>query len=150
MSNKPTKILPLYLHLVQAWEHLSRLNKAAPDRSRHEILTKVREQQESRIESCLEQMPYGSGFDNGVTITPVWHGTQESKVTCMFVEAPFHPMNEHGYYEEWITCRFRVEPCFDGIDLFETIHVGAYQDHVEYIAETIYQALTEECLFPTA
>lgn len=141
---------PIYLHMVKTWEHshqLSRLIEASSDADKKNYPHRAAlvEDLGAKMAACFDQLPSGSGFDSGVAVTPVWSGTQPGKITCFFIEAPYHPMDDLGFYKEWITCRFRVEPAFDGIDLVETKHDGPYTcEDVEYIAETLYQALTQE------
>lgn len=87
----------------------------------------------SRIENNV--LPHGSGFDNGCRIDR--NNSTQSKIV---IDAPYHPMDEDGYYVAWRDYRVIVRPRFDGIDI--DIKGKDYNGLKEYIADTFYEVLT--------
>ncbi len=146
--------LPLYQQLVHTWQHQKRMEnmRGARPEGLNEFQTQVVEALDKRLEFLLEQLPSGSGFDSGVKVTPLWLARtldHNPTVTAIFIDAPFHPMNENGFYEEWITARYTLEPYFIGPELFPRKHdLTPYAQGdtqiLEYIEETLYQALVSE------
>ena len=54
---------------------------------------------------CANRLPSGSGFDAGITLDR----TATKPDRLVFV-APFHRMDDAGYYREWIKYRVTVTP----------------------------------------
>lgn len=90
---------------------------------------------EDRLESWLKLLPSGSGFDSSASIS-------SHKDNSFTLTVPYHPMNEHGFYEDWVEANVRVEDSLaHGISI-ETSGVDELLG--EYIEEQVYNALNEE------
>lgn len=97
-----------------------------------------------------EHLPSGSGFDSGCTVDVDRSFPAGKVMPFIEIDAPYHAMNEHGYYIGWVDLRIRVRPVFDGIDLRITAqHDFPPEDEydteglVEYAEELFMQVLTE-------
>ena len=100
---------------------------------------------ELAIRRLLEyHMPNGSGFDNGVSLVSF---TPQKAV----FEAPHHHMDEHGYYDGWVTYIVTARSTFTGPDV--TVRVKGYDNTARkyaddmmrmYIAETFYYDLFDK------
>lgn len=146
---------PVYLHLVQTWEHLARVNDVRtreniePGSVRNERLLDIEDELDIRLAAALAELPSGGGYDSPAILEPVWDLTSTfPTITAIAMEVPFHAMDEHGCYAGWCTYRFVVKPCFGGIDLIDGTHDEVPEaeeaDLANYVGEPIYDALTKE------
>lgn len=99
-----------------------------------------------RIEDLSKRfLPSGSGFDMGCTVD-----LDESDRRKLVISAPFHHMDEHGYYAGWSDTTVTVTPTFCGIDAdaesdFSGVDDEVYvDDHGDYVCETLHYHLTRE------
>lgn len=82
-------------------------------------------------------LPSGSGIDNGTTIDR--EKSTGHKLVFFF---GYHPMNEHGYYEDWIEYTMTVVPTFSG---FELDIIGPDRDDLkDSLYQTYEHALSEQ------
>lgn len=63
----------------------------------------------------LEELPHGSGLDNGVSLQLV-----ESSSKKIIFTFSYHHLNENGYYDGWTEHKLIVTPSFQGFDLLIT------------------------------
>ena len=88
-------------------------------------------------------LPYGSGFDNGTTIESV---TSEK----IIFKSAYHLMDDSGYYREWIDFIIIVRPGFttisiDAVGPFSRLQKKSYGYGIkDYIEEEFYNCLIEE------
>lgn len=88
-------------------------------------------------ELVRDHLPYGSGFDNGVTFDNV-----RSRGDRLVFNTAFHHMDENGMYDGWTDHSVIVTPSFIGG--FDVRVTGRnHNDIKEYIAETFAQRLNE-------
>lgn len=59
---------------------------------------------DAMLESISHQMPSGSGFDSGCTIST------DSTPEKIIIETAYHHMNENGYYTEWTNHKVIITP----------------------------------------
>jgi hypothetical protein len=114
--------------LVDAIANCHGLNKSWEERH----LDKLRD---------IEQnfLPSGSGFDSGCKVI-----LDQSNRKRLVIETAFHPIDEHGFYMDWIHFDVIVTPTFGGIDIRTK---GPFAKHnamdlKDYIQDTFYNALT--------
>ena len=98
-----------------------------------------------KIRNVLKNhMPHGSGFNNGVSLVSL----TPDKVVFF---APFRHMNDHGFYDGWVTYIVTVRSTFNGPDV--TVSVKGYDNTARkyaddmmrmYIAETFYYDLFDK------
>lgn len=93
-------------------------------------------------EAISDGLPSGSGFDNGCEI--VSHTD-----TKIVIDAPYHHMDEHGYYDGWVTYRATFTPTFTGprVDVkvlgYDATARKHADDHMrDYVAEVISEAMS--------
>lgn len=55
-----------------------------------------------------EEMPHGSGIDNGIHFD-----YENSKPNKLVFNSSFHCMDENGYYDGWIDFRIVITPCLE-------------------------------------
>ena len=85
-------------------------------------------------------LPSGSGFDEGCKIVREAVRGKESFV----IKAPYHHMDENGFYRGWTDYKIRVCPSFIGG--FSVRVTGKnYNGAKEYITELFCSVLQEEC-----
>jgi len=100
------------------------------------------EKHENSLEECIKLLPHGSGFDSSIEID--YDNTNRKKITF---NAPYHCMNENGYYEGWLDIKIVIIPSFDGIDIKA---IGRFSDFKNqyglkaYIEEVFYYALISD------
>lgn len=87
--------------------------------------------------NCL---PNGSGFDTECTIDI--HRSNNKKI---IIGSAYHPMNDNGYYMDWIHFEVIVTPSFQGCDVQVK---GPFSRHnamdlKNYITETFEESLME-------
>lgn len=63
------------------------------------------EQARATIEAESENLPSGSGLDRGVKLS-----IEESRPEKLVFVAPFHHMDENGYYDGWTDHKIIVTP----------------------------------------
>lgn len=92
---------------------------------------------EENIAKCEEQLPHGSGFDNGCKID-----VEQSGRTKVVINFDFHHMNEMGGYCGWTKHHAIITPEFGGFDVKITgPDKGCYKD---YLFDVFYDALERE------
>ena len=85
------------------------------------------------IHSLKNLLPSGSGIDCGTKIV-------ECTAKKLVLQADFHHMDEHGFYDGWSEHQVIVTPSFDGIDMRIT---GRDRNHIkEHLGEMFHWALT--------
>lgn len=83
-----------------------------------------------------ENLPSGSGLDNGVRID-----LERSKPNKIVFHTEFHHLNENGYYDGWTTHRIVVTPNFGRFNLKIT---GRNRNQIkDYLYDLFYD--TFEC-----
>lgn len=88
-----------------------------------------------------ENFPSGSGVDNGTKIN--WEKTRKDRIV---LTAPFHHMDEHGFYCGWTDHEIIITPAFDGIDLKVT---GRDKNGIkDYLADLFYETCTRLAIPP--
>lgn len=90
---------------------------------------------EDILAKLLEQLPSGSGFDQGTSVLEVSN-------TKVVFQCDYHHMNDAGYYVEWTCHKITATPRFDGFDL--KISGRNKNDIKDYIAEVFYDLLGSE------
>lgn len=92
------------------------------------------------IDRMNKLLPSGSGFDEGCQIVREAVRGKESFV----IKAPYHHMDENGFYRGWTDYKIRVCPSFIGG--FSVRVTGKnYNGAKEYITELFCSVLQEEC-----
>lgn len=83
--------MPLFVALARklAWD--------CPD-------TKWQSVKDSLIDSLVDMLPSGSGIDCGSKLL------DSSKPDCIRIQADFHHINEHGYYDGWTEHIVTIRP----------------------------------------
>jgi len=88
-----------------------------------------------RLARLERELPHGAGFDRGCAIVGFFCGDDRT----IHIVAPFHRMNDDGYYDGWVSFDIYVRAAFDGIDV--TLHLNGFGDDdsglSDYVAETI-------------
>lgn len=88
-----------------------------------------------------EYMPSGSGIDMGTKI--VWERTTAKRIV---LSAPFHHMDEHGFYDGWTDHNIIITPRFDGD--FDLQVTGRNRNQIkEYLGDTFHYALSKSYQF---
>lgn len=64
-----------------------------------------REQAENQLKEIEKMLPNGSGFDIGCKILRL-----KSKPERIVIQADFHHMDEHGYYDGWTEHQVIITP----------------------------------------
>lgn len=67
------------------------------------------EKHEDALNKMLENLPHGSGIDNGVKFD--W---EKSTYNKLIFSLSFHHMNEVGYYDGWTDHKVIITPSFIG------------------------------------
>ena len=93
-----------------------------------------------RIEEIAARcLPHGSGFDVGCKIL-----VEESSPDNILILAPFHKMDEYGYYDGWEEYVVRVTPSLAfGFNL-NPEEGDEDDDTLEYVLEVLNSALEQE------
>lgn len=87
-----------------------------------------------------DHLPHGSGIDSGTTLCD---SSREDKIIFY---APYHHMNENGYYDGWTEYRIRVTPSF--IHDIEMKINGRDRNQIkDYLYEVFYNALTDKVVW---
>lgn len=83
-------------------------------------------------------LPHGSGFDNGCTI-------DESNDARIVISCPYHCMNDGGYYDGWIDYKAIVKPSLAfGFDLRIVGRDYKGTGLKDYVSESIRECLDSE------
>jgi hypothetical protein len=88
------------------------------------------------IDSLMEQMPSGSGFDSGTKIN-----LGASHAEKLVFTTSFHHMNDCGMYDGWTDHTVTVTPSFSGFIL--RVSGRNRNDIKEYIGDTFHEALNQ-------
>lgn len=95
------------------------------------------DKREEEIEAIIKTAPHGSGIDGGVRL--VEPECSESKLVF---RVEYHPMNQNGYYGEWLTANITVTPTLtsagfnidcDFFEDIEQINNQNYSEAVKYV-----------------
>lgn len=78
-------------------------------------------------------LPQGSGFDRGCTVD-----TRMSGIDRVVIDAPFHHMDENGYYCGWADYKVVVKMTFLGLSVSVT---RGRKDHREYVRQVFERVL---------
>ena len=91
---------------------------------------------DSRLESLVNLLPSGSGIDCGSKLL------DSSKPDCIRIQADFHHMDEHGYYDGWTEHVVTIRPSLQyGFDLSVS---GRNRNQIkDYLAETYHWAISQ-------
>ncbi len=84
-------------------------------------------------------LPSGGGFDAGCKIL-----MDESTENRIVIQADFHAMDDHGYYCGWKEYRVVVKPHL-AYGMALRVDGRNFNMLKEYIADTFYDVLNEEC-----
>lgn len=90
----------------------------------------------ARIRELEQLLPSGSGIDSGTTIDI---GASHAEKLIMY--APFHHMNDAGYYDGWTEHTITVTPSFSGINI--RVSGRNRNDIKDYLCDTYHHALTQ-------
>ena len=121
---------PIYTtlaRLVNAYQTCKRTGNEHADMHEERILSIVK-----------EHLPSGSGFDNGTKID-----LDASKDDKLVLQANFHHMNEHGYYDGWTEHQVIVTPSL-AFGLAIKVTGRNKRDIKDYISDTYYKVLRDE------
>jgi len=88
------------------------------------------------IDTLMEQMPSGSGFDSGTKID-----LSASHADKLVFTTAFHHMNENGMYAGWTDHTITVTPSFSGFNM--RVSGCNRNDIKEYIGDTFHEALRQ-------
>ena len=95
------------------------------------------------IDSIVDNMPSGSGIDNGTKID--LDACTSSKIVF---DVGYHHMNDGGYYDGWSHHKIVCTPSFSGFDMRIT---GRDRNGIkDYLADVYYTALSAEYVEPVA
>ncbi len=61
---------------------------------------------EDKFNRLVEMLPHGSGLDAGCKVL-----LEESSGDKIVIQADFHHINEHGYYDGWTEHKVIIRPC---------------------------------------
>lgn len=124
--------MKLYQAIANALDAFQRCRATGNDEwaNRHEAtLTDIAE----------NNLPHGSGFDNGCSIAAT------GKPDRITIYAPFHPISENGFYEDWEDYTITVKP---SLMRGFTLRITGPKRNRDYVAETIAECLNEEYQYP--
>lgn len=136
--------MPVYSNMfvaLGAWRNVGDLMDREPERNTDRF-GDLMDRWDALEKAINDNLPSGSGFDSGCEIV----SQSDTKVV---IDAPYHHMNAHGYYDGWVTYRVAFTPTFTGPDI--TVKVRGYDatarkyadDHMrDYVAETLLEAVT--------
>lgn len=110
--------------------------RVSTERNNREWITKHND----TIDLMDKLLPSGSGFDEGCQIVREVVRGKESFV----IKAPYHHMDENGFYGGWSDYKIRVYPSFIG-GFYVRVTGKNYNGAKEYITELFYSVLQEEC-----
>jgi hypothetical protein len=82
-------------------------------------------------------MPSGSGVDNGT-----WLDLVKSTGQKLVFHAPFHHMDEHGFYDGWTNHTITVRPSLE-FDLILKVSGSNRNDINSYLHDLFYECLTK-------
>lgn len=82
-------------------------------------------------------MPIGSGVDNGT-----WIDLEKSTGQKLVFHAPFHHMDEHGFYDGWTNHTITVRPSLE-FDLTLKVSGRNRNDINSYLHDLFYECLTK-------
>lgn len=83
-------------------------------------------------------LPSGSGFDSGITLN-----YEESKPDRIVLNADFHHMTEHGYYDGWTEHKIIITPSL-AFGFCVSVSGTNRNDIKEYISDFACNFLDEE------
>jgi choline kinase len=95
------------------------------------------DKREEEIEAIMKTAPHGSGIDGGVRLVEA-----ECSESKLVFRVEYHPMNQDGYYGEWLTANIAVTPTLtsegfyidcDFAEDIEQINNDNYNEAVKYI-----------------
>jgi len=90
---------------------------------------------ELAIKNLLNDLPSGSGLDNGVCFK--LHLSQPNKLIFTF---GFHFLNENGYYAGWEQYRLTCTPTFDSYRNFKILITGKNRNQIkDYLYDLFYE-----------
>jgi hypothetical protein len=94
-----------------------------------------------KLDDLLYQyLPHGSGFDMGTKID-----LDKSTAEKVYLVAPFHHMDQNGFYCGWSDHVIRITPSLrDGFDLKISNPDRAKSWDMEYFYETFQYALSQD------
>jgi hypothetical protein len=89
---------------------------------------------ETRMARLIDELPSGSGWDNGTTLG------DDSTPSRIIFTGSYHHMNENGFYDGWTDHRIIVTPTFEGFDIRIT---GRDRNQIkEYLQQSFEYALS--------
>lgn len=89
---------------------------------------------------CKNHLPHGSGFNQGTTLFYL-----ESKPEKLVFIAPFHHMNENGFYDGWSNLKIVITPSLQyNFNIKITGIMRKYKDDIDYFVECFDYALNKE------
>lgn len=97
---------------------------------------KNKEDADDRISAMMDDLPSGSGIDNGIKIL-----LDKCKDDKLFFKLGYHHMDEHGSYDGWTEHEVIVTPSFvGGFDLRVT---GVNKNYIkEYLHDILNESFT--------
>jgi len=95
---------------------------------------------ELAIRNLLNDLPCGSGLDNGVCFK--LHLSTPTKLIFTF---GYHFLNENGYYDGWGQFRMTITPTFDSERNFQIFIAGKDRNQIkEYLYDLFYETFYTE------
>jgi len=129
---------------MKIYQKIAGLVKARRNCERMENWEWFDKHEETLSEMEREFLPSGSGFDSGCSVN------FEKSGKWLYIDCPFHVMNETGYYTGWHNFTVIVKPdLISDIDLSINWYGPADGETdidglKEYILDTIHVALTQK------
>jgi hypothetical protein len=121
---------------MKLYEQLAVLTKAIENCKKYNNIEWLERHEEKLARLIKENLPSGSGYDNGTTLELITDNR-------MIFKTSFHHMSEHGFYTQWSEHKVMVSASFiGGID----VRVGGKDVNgiKHYIATDFYNVLTRE------
>lgn len=80
------------------------------------------------IERFINELPHGSGFNDSPEIIDANDG-------CIQIKAPYHCLDEHGYYCGWAYFYLEITPTFGEYPDIKVTNIEADNDEAKEIAD---------------
>jgi hypothetical protein len=90
---------------------------------------------------CSLYMPHGGGFDDDTSLNIL-----KSTPNRLRFETSYHPLNENGFYENWIDFTVIIKPslAFDFDIVFYGLTKKQKENYLEYFVQMFCSSLDEE------
>jgi hypothetical protein len=136
MSNRTTTVIEALASRIQAYHNCSERNAVEQRNSLQPDMTWINRHADA-IEAIAKLLPRGSGIDSGTTVD-----IDKSTADRIVLNADFHHMDEHGFYDGWTEHQIIVSPSFIG--RFSIRVTGRDRNGIkEYLSETYHYTLDQ-------